>query len=365
MEEELQFLDTLNDRETLYLIRQKSTGRILTGRRVAAPQRDVYESLRQQPPAHVPIVREIRPEADGRFLVLQDYVPGVALETLLQRRGTLPWEQAAQIGLQLCTALSGLHSQGIIHRDVKPANVLVTGEGQAWLIDFDIARTHKQTTARDTMLLGTPGYAAPEQFGFRQTDARADLYSLGVLLNQLVTGSFPQERLAPAPLGEIVRRCTALDPGQRYADAAQLQAVLAEICPPDAVQTDPMPGGPLGVEWGGIPGFRTGNPTHMLTAIVVYGVILLIVAALVAVSMESLSNFMVGIPMLAIAVGVYLFWFDVAGVRRRWAPLERYRGTRWYKPYCVCIVALWLAAWTLVMFVGVNAAGVLERLWAH
>ena len=167
MEEELQFLDTLNDRETLYLIRQKSTGRILTGRRVAAPQRDVYESLRQQPPAHVPMVREIRPEADGRFLVLQDYVPGVALGTLLQRRGTLPWEQAAQIGLQLCTALSGLHSQGIIHRDVKPANVLVTGEGQAWLIDFDIARTHKQTTARDTMLLGTPGYAAPEQFGFR------------------------------------------------------------------------------------------------------------------------------------------------------------------------------------------------------
>lgn len=362
--EELQFLDSLNSRDTLYLIRQRSTGRILTGRRVPAAQREVYETLRQHPPAHVPQVREVRPEEDGQFLVLQDYAPGITLETILQQRGPMPWPEAVHIGLQLCEALIGLHRQGIIHRDVKPANVLLTQEGEVWLIDFDIARTHKQQTARDTTLLGTPGYAAPEQFGFRQTDARADLYAVGVLLNQLVTGAFPQERLAPAPLGEVVRRCTALEPAQRYADATALQAALARLCPAEEPRPEPQPGGPVGARWGGVPGFRRGEPAHMLLAIVLYGLAALFGAALVAVSLESPSNFMVGMPLLAMAVGCYLFGFDVAGIRSRWQPLERCRGTRWYRPYCICVVVLWLAVWTLVMFLGVIAAEKLETLLA-
>lgn len=361
--EELQFLETLNQRGTLYLIRQLSTGRILTGRRVPAPQHAIYQALAQNPVDHVPRVRAVQPEPDGQFLVLQDYVPGITLETVLARGLLLP-RQAAQIGRQLCRALEGLHGLGIIHRDIKPANVLCTEEGQVWLIDFDIARTHKQAPVRDTVLLGTPGYAAPEQFGFRQTDARADLYAVGVLLNQLVTGSFPQERLAPAPLGEIVRRCTALEPTRRYADAAALHRALAESFPERPPQPEPRPGGPLGARWGGVPGFRRGDPRRMLMAIGLYGVALLFGAALVAVSLESLSNFMVGMPLLAMAVGCYLFWFDVAGLRSRWAPLERYRGTRWYKPYCVCLMVLWLAAWTLVMFFGVLAAERLTALWS-
>lgn len=361
--EELQFLETLNERGTLYLIRQPSTGRILTGRRVPAPQQKIYQTLAQNPVDHVPRVRAVQHEPDGQFLVLQDYVSGITLEALLARGQLLP-QQAAQVGMQLCRALDGLHRQGIIHRDIKPANVLRTAEGQVWLIDFDIARTHKQAPVRDTVLLGTPGYAAPEQFGFRQTDARADLYAVGVLLNQLVTGAFPQEQLAPAPLGEIVRRCTALEPAQRYADAAALHRALAQSFPDGDLRPEAQPGGPLGTRWGGVPGFRRGDPRRMLMAIGLYGVALLFGAALVAVSLESLSNFMVGMPLLAMAVGCYLFWFDVAGLRSHWAPLERYRGTRWYKPYCVCLMVLWLAAWTLVMFFGVLVAEKLTALWS-
>lgn len=364
MEEELEFLDTLNTKETLYLIRQHSTGRILTGRRVTAAQAEVYELLYRHPADHVPRVRQIRREEDGRFLVLQDYVPGLSLDRVMQH-GLLPGERAADIGRQLCEALTALHRQGIIHRDIKPANVLLTEEGQVWLIDFDIARTHKQTTLRDTVLLGTPGYAAPEQFGFRQTDARADLYGLGVLLNQLVTGAFPQERLAPAPLGEILRRCTALDPARRYESAAALGNALARAYPPREKPVQPgAPGGPLGRRWGGVPGFRSGDPAHMLAAIPLYALAILMGAALVAVSLESLSNFMVGMPLLAIVVGGYLFWFDIAGLRSRWQPLERWRGSRRYAPYCVCLLVLWVAAWVLVMFFGVLAAQSLETLLA-
>jgi serine/threonine protein kinase len=135
------------------------------------------------------------------YLVL-DFIAGETLEQYLGRAQSrasqalgLPLNEVLDIGIQLCTVLDYLHTREppIIFRDLKPANVMRTADGHLYLIDFGIARRFKPGQARDTVPLGSPGYAAPEQYGRAQTTSQADIYSLGALLHQLLTGDDPTQ----------------------------------------------------------------------------------------------------------------------------------------------------------------------------
>jgi serine/threonine protein kinase len=131
----------------------------------------------------------------GRWYVVMDFIEGETLEACLNKPQIegLPVEEVLNIGIQLCTVLDYLHTRQppIIFRDLKPANVLLTAEGHVYLIDFGIARHFKPGKNRDTTILGSPGYAAPEQYGKTQTTPSADIYSLGVTLHQLLSGNDP------------------------------------------------------------------------------------------------------------------------------------------------------------------------------
>ena len=127
--------------------------------------------------------------------------------------------------LQLCRGLSVLHSLGAVHRDIKPENVILRGD-EAVLIDFDASRIVKAEHDADTVILGTVGFAAPEQYGLSQSDERADIYSLGVLLNVMLTGKHPSKELASGKMGRIVRRCTMVNPKERYQNVHSLMRAL-------------------------------------------------------------------------------------------------------------------------------------------
>lgn len=131
------------------------------------------------------------------WYVVMDFIEGQSLEDRLKqaRRGRLSTARVLEIGIALCDVLGYLHAQHppIIFRDVKPANIMLTRVGRLYLIDFGIARQHAPERTRDTGSLGTPGYAAPEQYGKAQTTAQTDIYGLGATLQTLLTGKEPLE----------------------------------------------------------------------------------------------------------------------------------------------------------------------------
>jgi len=133
----------------------------------------------------------------GYWYVVMDFIAGETLEDYQSKAPNkrLLLSEVLDIGLQLCTVLDYLHSQQppIVFRDLKPANIIRTSTGQIYLIDFGIARYFKPGQAKDTIALGSPGYAAPEQYGKAQTTPRADIYSLGVVLHQLLTAKDPSD----------------------------------------------------------------------------------------------------------------------------------------------------------------------------
>lgn len=171
-------------------------------------------------------------EKDGVTAVLEEYIAGDSLASLLEA-GPLTEEQAVSVTVQLCRALETLHSLHVVHRDVKPENVILRG-ADAVLIDFDVSRLQKEDGKTDTRVMGTTGYAAPEQYGFSQTDARADIYALGVLLNELLTGKHPSTELAPGWLGGVVEKCVEVNMDRRYASAAELREALETRTPPSS-----------------------------------------------------------------------------------------------------------------------------------
>ena len=184
----------------------------------------VYRMLRSVNCRNLPRVLEVA-QQDGQVIVLEEYVQGDTLYDLL-RGGLLSPEEAKKITLQLCAALWVLHRMGAIHRDVKPENVILRGD-EAVLIDFDAARMLRIEQDKDTKVLGTTGFAPPEQYGFSQTDARADIYALGVLLNVMLTGKHPSVQLAKGRYGRIVQHCTMTNPNKRYKSVLHLMEALS------------------------------------------------------------------------------------------------------------------------------------------
>jgi serine/threonine-protein kinase len=132
-------------------------------------------------------------EADGTYYITMEYVAGTSLYDLIQKKGKLPPAAAITIGKQLARALEVAHEQGVIHRDIKPQNLVVQPDGVLKVMDFGIARLteRKQGMTRTGMVVGTPEYMAPEQLLGDEIDARADIYSAGIVLYECLTGTRP------------------------------------------------------------------------------------------------------------------------------------------------------------------------------
>lgn len=216
-----------SERGTVSLLREKKTGKRYVCHRFTGSG-EAYEALRGVNCPNLPGVAAVA-QRDGQVLVLEEYVQGDTLAFLLEER-PLPEEQAREILIQVCRALKVLHALGVVHRDVKPENIILRGD-EVVLIDFDASRVCKPERNADTKIMGTNGYAAPEQYGFSQTDARADIFSLGVLLNEMLIRRHPSGELAAGRLRPIVEKCIEVNMDKRYSSADELIVALNAASP--------------------------------------------------------------------------------------------------------------------------------------
>ncbi len=193
-------------------------------------------------------------EFEGRPVMVMEFIDGETLEDrMLRTNAPFPEQQALGYAIQLCRVLHYLHSQNppIIYRDLKPPNIMVTrNAGIMKLIDFGVARTHKKGKSKDTIAMGSAGYAPPEQYGRGQTDARSDVYALGATLLHLLTNLPPVPLHTPAAgyIGrfnpsvsqdteKVIIRAMDLDREKRYVSCAEMEQALMQCL--DAPYVDP------------------------------------------------------------------------------------------------------------------------------
>lgn len=143
--------------------------------------------------------------AEGLYFVEEEYIDGISAAELLQGGEHCSKTRTLEITKAVLGAAEELHRKGFIHRDIKPEHILLTADGRIVLVDLGASTQIRPEKSGDTQLLGTAGYAAPEQFGFSRSDARTDIYAVGILLNELLTGVHPSVKLYRAGnLGQII-----------------------------------------------------------------------------------------------------------------------------------------------------------------
>lgn len=206
----------------VFLLRHKDSGKEYLLRKFTGDP-EVYRRLLGIKSPYLPQIYEVAAE-ENRVLVLEEYVHGDLMADMLE--GCLFSEKETRmLAVDLCQALHILHGLGIVHRDIKPENVLIRGS-HAVLTDFDVSRISKENQNRDTVAMGTVGFAAPEQYSISQTDFRSDIYSMGILINTMLTGDHPANQLARGPLRRIVMKCTMIAPEKRYKTIGKLLEAL-------------------------------------------------------------------------------------------------------------------------------------------
>jgi len=207
---------------------------------------------------HPAVIKVFQPREKSRLYLAMEYVDGELLRDRLRRERRLPIETAVALAIAIADALAYLHDHGVVHRDLKPENIMVTADGRVKLVDFGIAldtTLRKMTWAGLSQTVGTPDYMAPEQVKGKRGDARSDLYALGVILYEMLTGETPFQgdnvyaamraklqddptpprRLRPdisPALEEIILHALERDPRDRPESALELREALAH---PDSV----------------------------------------------------------------------------------------------------------------------------------
>jgi len=214
--------------------------------------------------------------AEGRRFITMEYVDGKDLSSIVRERRKLPVEEAVEIIRQTLMGLEAAHNEGVVHRDLKPQNIMVDGTGRVYLMDFGIAKSMELAgMTRTGVLMGTPDYMSPEQAKGEKADARSDLFTVGVIFYELLTGQQPyrcetvmqtlvkrtRERAAPAReldpsipqyVSDVVSKCLEIDPDDRYKSAGEILRDLDPNRPKPEVgaPVDPYSGMAAGTQFG-------------------------------------------------------------------------------------------------------------------
>lgn len=289
MNEDYFTIEEISENQTLLL--DRNTRKLVIRKRVKNGEKSVYEWLMHHPDSHLVRILSCTEEKD-ELVILEESVEGKNLETYLKENHPSE-EEKKRLYLEILDGIDILHHADppIIHRDIKASNIMVNKDGHVVIIDFDAAKTWKGRS-RDTVLIGTEGSAAPEQYGFAESDERTDIYALGILAKQM----FPGKK-------EFVEKATAMDPEDRFQNIRQMKkAFCAGRVPYSWMPFDP----------------------HSRLSITGFVVTMLVLIALTA--MTDLHEYPVLIRWID-RILEFLIFLSLYMLYHRWTPL--FKGVAW------------------------------------
>ena len=204
-----------NEKTSVSVVEDAVSGQKYIRKIMSVYEISVFDYLINNQNEHIPQIYEYK-EADGKLTVIEELVRGETLEVLLER-GKISSSEKRKVLEDVCDGVIFLHCRKppIIYRDIKPANILVDTDMNVKIVDFDAARVYKPGETKDTILLGTQEYAAPEQYGFSQSDVRTDVYGIGMLIKAM----FPKDYR----LLKIAAAATEMSPKDRYSSVKELK----------------------------------------------------------------------------------------------------------------------------------------------
>ena len=219
----------LSDDKQIWLVKNIETNEIYVRKELLLYNFEVYAQLKEKQFDNIPKVIECV-EEENRLIVIEEYIHGKTLETVMEEHGVLSEENAAFVIRSLCDILHKLHGNlpPIIHRDIKPSNIIFSSDGVVKLIDFNAARELRAEQNEDTRLMGTRRFAAPEQYGFGQSDPRTDIYALGITFYYMLTGDYPDSGKYAGKYYDIITKCIQLAKEDRYPTVDELRKVIQE-----------------------------------------------------------------------------------------------------------------------------------------
>jgi len=211
----------LDERKNIILVRDRETGTLYVKKLLTIYDKSIYSYLKDNPVDNMPRIIDTY-ESSNCLIVIEEYIEGKTLAEVLEDDQILE-TRAIDIVKSICVVLDRLHNLNppIIHRDIKPLNIIITPDDSVVVLDMNAAKWYDPEKTEDTHFLGTQYYAAPEQvgFGMKASSARSDIYAVGMLLNVMITGAFPKEKKAAGPVWDVIERCISLEEDKRFSAA--------------------------------------------------------------------------------------------------------------------------------------------------
>ena len=254
---------TISETHKIYAVQHIQTNKIYIKKVLDVYNKAVYEYLQANPISHTPRIYEVY-EENNRLTIIEEYISGDTIEQLLENQTPFSNEKIREIAIQLCSIVKNLHncSPAIIHRDIKPSNIILSPSGELFLLDFNAAKYQSDGKNEDTSLLGTKGYAAPEQYGFGVSTTQTDIYAIGMLLKELTTCEAYLQSKQKNEFSSIISKCTRLNANERYKNISSILRILSKNDSNVVEQARDLP------RWMSYlpPGFQKLSPINMIFA---------------------------------------------------------------------------------------------------
>lgn len=258
---------TINESHKIYLVQHQENKKFFVKKILDVYSIDVYRYLKDYPVKGIPRIIDYC-EEDNTLILIEEFISGTTLREKIETQA-LTKNLIGKYMIGICDILQNLHSHTppLIHRDIKPSNIMISDFDNVILLDFNAAKyqSGQENRESDTVLLGTQGYAAPEQYGFGESSPQTDIYSVGIVLKEAVLSSIPNDKT----FDPIIDKCTQMDPGKRFHSVKELKRAINRAIGGEKIPDESdepvykfLP-----------PGFRTLKIWKMIIALPVYALI--------------------------------------------------------------------------------------------